>query len=346
MTLAEQELERTITELTAPGKGILATDETVGTIEKRFADLSIVCSEETRRDYRELMCTAPGLNAFISGVIVFDETLKQKSKSGVPLPQLLTSHGIVVGIKVDKGLLPLSGFAGEKVTEGLDGLAQRLCEYKRLGARFAKWRAVISIGIGNDIPAPAAIAINAHALARYAAICQEIGLLPIIEPEVLMNGEHTLADCARVTEKVLHTVFDALYQQRVALEYLLLKPAMVLPGTSCPIQALPQEIAAATLLSLRRTVPVAVRGINFLSGGQRETTATANLNAINTSAVSQAWNLSFSFGRALQAPVLNAWRGDAANKQKAQHALLQRARLNSAACNGRYTSEMEMENAT
>ena len=339
MTLAEQELERTVTELTAPGKGILATDETVGTIEKRFSELNIVCTEETRRDYRELMFSTPGLNAFISGVILFDETLRQKSGNGVPLPQLLISQGLVVGIKVDKGLVPLPGFAGEKVTQGLDGLAERLREYKQLGARFAKWRAVI--GIGTDIPTAAAIAANAHALARYAAICQEQGLVPIIEPEVLMDGDHTLDDCARVTEEVLYAVFHALHQQRIVLEYMLLKPAMVLPGTTCPTQATPLQVAAATLASLRRTVPAAVRGINFLSGGQSETMATANLNAINAKAAGQPWNLRFSYGRALQAPVLDAWRGDAANKEKAQHALSHRARLNSAACEGKYTIDME-----
>ncbi len=339
MTLAEQELESTITELTAPGKGILAVDETVGTIEKRFADLNIVCTEETRRDYRELMFSTPGLSAFIIGVILFDETLRQKSGIGVPLPQLLKSQGMVVGIKVDKGLVPLPGFAGEKVTQGLDGLPERLREYKQIGARFAKWRAVI--GIATDIPTAAAIAANAHALARFAAICQEQGLVPIIEPEVLMDGDHTLAACARVTEAVLHAVFHALYQQRVALEHILLKPAMVLPGTTCPTQATPLQVAAATLTILRRTVPAAVRAINFLSGGQSETTATANLNAINANTVSHPWNLSFSYGRALQNPVLGAWRGDAANKEKAQHALSHRARLNSAACEGKYTIDME-----
>ena len=339
MTLAEQELERTVAELTAPGKGILATDETVGTIEKRFNAVKVDCTEGTRRDYRELMFSTPGLSAFISGVILFDETLRQKSGTGVPLPQLLISQGLVVGIKVDKGLVPLAGFAGEKVTHGLDGLAERLREYKQLGARFAKWRAVI--GIGTDIPTATAIAANAHALARYAAICQEQGLVPIIEPEVLMDGDHTLDDCARVTEEVLYAVFHALHQHRVALEYMLLKPAMVLPGTTCPTQATPIQVAEATLTSLRRTVPAAVRGINFLSGGQSEATATANMNAINAKAVGQPWNLRFSFGRALQAPVLDAWRGDAANKEKAQHALSHRARLNSAACEGKYSNDME-----
>ena len=342
MAISAVELETTVTELTAPGKGILATDESVGTIEKCFNAVKVACTEETRRDYRELMFSTPGLSAFISGAILFDETLRQKSGIGVPLPQLLKSQGLVVGIKVDKGLVALPGFAGEKVTQGLDGLAERLREYKLLGARFAKWRAVI--GIGTDIPTAAAIAANAHALARYAAICQEQGLVPIIEPEVLMDGDHTLDDCARVTEEVLHAVFHALHQQRVALEYILLKPAMVLPGTTCPTQATPLQVAAATLTILRRTVPAAVRAINFLSGGQRETTATANLNAINANAVSQPWNFSFSYGRALQAPVLDAWRGNAANKEKAQRALSHRARLNSAACTGKYRNDME--NAT
>ena len=339
MSIPIPELEKTVAQLVAPGKGILAVDETSGTLEKRFKAVNVASTEVTRRDYRELMFSTPGLGAFISGAILFDETLKQKSGTGVPLPQLLISQGIVVGIKVDKGLVPLPGFAGEKVTQGLDGLAERLREYKLLGARFAKWRAVI--GIGTDIPTAAAIAANAHALAHYAAICQEQGLVPIIEPEVLMDGDHTLDDCARVTEEVLHAVFHALHQQRVALECMLLKPAMVLPGTTCPTQATPLQVAEATLTSLRRTVPAAVRGINFLSGGQSETTATANLNAINANEVSQPWNLSFSYGRALQAPVLDAWRGDAANKEKAQHALSHRARLNSAACEGKYTSDME-----
>ena len=342
MSIPIPELEKTVAQLVAPGKGILAVDETSGTLEKRFKAVNVASTEVTRRDYRELMFSTPGLGAFISGVILFDETLKQKSGTGVPLPQLLISQGIVVGIKVDKGLPPLSGFAGEKVTQGLDGLAERLREYKLLGARFAKWRAVI--GIGANAPTTPAIAANAHALARYAAICQEQGLVPIIEPEVLMDGGHRLDACSRVTEGVLHAVFHALTQQRVALECMLLKPAMVLPGTTCPTQATPQQVAAATLNSLRRTVPAAVRGINFLSGGQSETTATANLNAINATTVIQPRNLSFSYGRAFQASVLDAWRGNVANTASAQHALYRRAHLNSAACEGKYTSDLE--NAT
>lgn len=341
MSIYVQELEKTVAELTAPGKGILAADESSGTIEKRFKAVNVASTDETRRDYRELLFSTPGLSAFISGVILFEETLKQKSVAGVPLPQLLTTQGIVSGIKVDKGVAPLPGFPGETVTQGLDGLAQRLSEYKQLGARFAKWRAVIAIGA--DVPTPPAIAANAHALARYAAICQEQGLVPIVEPEVLMDGDHTLATCARVTEAVLHAVFHALHQQRVALEYMLLKPSMVVPGSACPTQVTPQQVAQATLTCLRRTVPAAAPGINFLSGGQTEAAATANLNAMNTNAERQPWVLSFSYGRALQAPVLKAWRGEAANKMIAQQALYQRARLNSAAAQGKYTAAMENE---
>ena len=334
-------MEKTVAQLSAPDKGILAADETSGTLEKRFKAVNVASTEGTRRDYREMMFSTPGLSAFISGVILFDETLKQKSGIGVPLPQLLISQDMVVGIKVDKGLVPLPGFAGEKVTQGLDGLGERLRDYKQLGARFAKWRAVI--GIGTDIPTAGAIAANAHALARYAAICQEQGLVPIIEPEVLMDGDHTLDDCARVTEEVLHAVFHALTKQRVALEYMLLKPAMVLPGATCPTQATPQQVAKATLTCLRRTVPAAVPGINFLSGGQSETVATSNLNAINSGTERQPWPLSFSYGRALQTPVLEAWRGEAANKVIAQQALYHRARMNSAARQGKYTYDMENE---
>ena len=341
MSIYVQELEKTVAELTAPGKGILAADESSGTIEKRFKAVNVASTDETRRDYRELLFSTPGLSAFISGVILFEETLKQKSVAGVALSQLLTAQGIVSGIKVDKGVVPLPGFPGETVTQGLDGLAQRLSEYKQLGARFAKWRAVIAIGA--DIPTPPAIAANAHALARYAAICQEQGLVPIVEPEVLMDGDHTLATCARVTEEVLHAVFHALHQQRVALECILLKPSMVVPGSACPTQVTPQQVAQATLTCLRRTVPAAVPGINFLSGGQTEAAATANLNAMNTNAERQPWVLSFSYGRALQAPVLKAWRGEAANKMIAQQALYQRARLNSAASQGKYTVTMENE---
>lgn len=341
MSISVQELEKTVAELTAPGKGILAADESSGTIEKRFKAENVACTEEARRDYRELLFSTPGLGGFISGVILFEETLKQKSAAGVPLPELLKAQGIVPGIKVDKGTVLLPNFPGETVTQGLDGLAQRLSEYKQLGARFAKWRAVINIGAG--IPTPQAIASNAHALARYAAICQEQELVPIVEPEVLMDGDHTLATSARVTEEVLHAVFHALHLQRVALEYMILKPNMVEPGRACAEPATPQQVAQATLVCLRRTVPAAVPGINFLSGGQSEATATANLHALNATVEKQPWVLSFSYGRALQASVLRAWRGEAANKSIAQQQLYKRARLNSAAAQGKYTAAMENE---
>ena len=341
MSIFTQELANTVAELTAPGKGILAADESVGTIEKRLKAVNVANTEEARRDYRELLFSTPGLGDFISGVILFEETLKQKSVAGVPLPELLKVQGMVPGIKVDKGTVALSEFPGETVTQGLDGLAQRLSEYKLLGARFAKWRAVIHIGTG--IPTPQAIANNAHALARYAAICQEQGVVPIVEPEVLMDGDHTLATSARVTEEVLHAVFHALHRQRVALEYMILKPNMVVPGSACAEQATPQQVAQATLICLRRTVPAAVPGIAFLSGGQSETIATANLHALNATAEKQPWVLSFSYGRALQASVLQTWRGEVANKSAAQQTLFKRARLNSAATQGQYSAAMENE---
>ncbi len=341
MSMSIPDLAKTVAELTAPGKGILAADESAGTIEKRLKAVNVASTEQTRREYRELLFSTPGLGEFISGVILFEETLKQKSAAGVTLPELLKAQGIVPGIKVDKGTMPLPGFPEEKVTQGLDGLAQRLSEYRQLGARFAKWRAVIAIGTG--LPTPQAIAANAHALACYAAICQEQGVVPIVEPEVLMDGDHPLATCARVTEEVLHAVFHALHQQRVALECMLLKPNMVVPGSACPEPVTPQQVAQATLTCLRRTVPAAVPGINFLSGGQSEATATANLHALNATVEKQPWVLSFSYGRALQASVLRAWRGETANKSIAQRALHRRARLTSAAAQGKYTAAMENE---
>ncbi len=341
MSTFAKELAKTVTELTAPGKGILAADESGGTIEKRFKAVDVASTDESRRDYRELLFSTPGLGNFISGVILFEETLKQKSAAGVSLPEVLRAQGIVPGIKVDKGTVLLPEFPDETLTQGLDGLALRLSEYKKLGARFAKWRALIHIGPG--LPTPQAIAGNAQALARYAAICQEQGLVPIVEPEVLMDGDHTLVTSARVTEEVLHAVFHALHQQRVALEYMILKPNMVEPGRACPQPATPQQVAHATLICLRRTVPAAMPGINFLSGGQSEATATANLHALNATAEKQPWVLSFSYGRALQTSVLQAWRGEAANKSIAQQTLLKRARLNSAATQGQYTASLENE---
>jgi fructose-bisphosphate aldolase class I len=341
MSISTQALAKTVAELTAPGKGILAADESVGTIKKRLKAVNVASTEEFRRDYRELLFSTPGLGGFISGVILFEETLKQQSAAGVPLTELLKTQGIVPGIKVDQGTVLLPNFPGETVTQGLGGLAQRLSEYKQLGARFAKWRAVLHIGVG--IPTPQTIASNAYALARYAAICQEQELVPIVEPEVLMYGDHTLATSARVTEDVLHAVIHALHQQRVALEYMILKPNMVKPGRTCPEPATPQQVAQATLVCLRRTVPAAVPGINFLSGGQTEATATANLQALNATAKKQPWVLSFSYGRALQASVLQTWSGEAANKSLAQQELYKRARLNSAATQGKYTVAMENE---
>lgn len=333
------ELERTVQQLAAPGKGILAADESTGTIEKRFNAVKVPCTEQTRRAYREMLFTTPRLGEYISGVILFEETLNQTNAAGVAFPQLLAGQGIVPGIKVDKGTVGLPGFPREKVTQGLDGLAERLAEYRTSGARFAKWRAVLAIGAG--IPSAAGIAANAHALARYAAICQEQGLVPIVEPEVLMDGDHDIEVCARVTEEVLHAVFHALHRQRVALELLLLKPNMVVAGNACQKQAAPDEVAAATLTCLRRTVPAAVPGINFLSGGQKDETATANLNAMNAGPEKLPWQLSFSYARALQAPALEAWRGEAANTAAAQQALAKRARLNAAAREGRYTAAIE-----
>jgi len=334
-------METTVKALTAPGKGILAADESTGTIEKRFKAVNVTCTEETRRAYREMLFTTPGLNAFIGGVILFEETLRQKSAAGVPLPQLLAEQGIVPGIKVDKGTVTLPGFPGEKVTQGLDGLAERLGEYKKSGARFAKWRAVFTIGAG--IPSPQGIAANAVALGRYAAICQEQGLVPIVEPEVLMDGDHDIETCARVTQEVLHAVFHALHRHRVAFELMLLKPNMVVPGAGCPRQATSEEVAGAALTCLRRTVPAAVPGINFLSGGQKDEAATTNLNAMNARLDKAPWQLSFSYARALQAPALKAWRGATANTAAGQQALAKRARLNGAARQGRYTADMEYD---
>lgn len=337
--MPDQELEKTITDLAAPGKGILAADESTGTIEKRLKNVGVVATEENRRAYRELLFSTPGVSDFISGVILYEETLKQCARDGTPFPQRLAAQGIVPGIKVDKGAVPLAHFPDETVTQGLDGLAARLGEYKQLGARFAKWRAVLHIGA--DIPSLRAITENAHALARYAALCQEQGLVPIVEPEVLMDGDHDLARSAAVTEQVLHAVFHALHQHRVTLEHMLLKPNMVVTGLTHQPQPQPAEVAAATLACLRRAVPAAVPGIFFLSGGLTDEAATAYLNALNAWHERQPWQLSFSYGRALQAAVLKAWRGAPANVPAAQQALYKRARLNGAARRGQYRAELE-----
>jgi len=332
-------LESTARALVSSGRGILAADESDPTIGRRFSALAIENTAESRRVYRQMMFTTTGVAEFISGVILFDETIRQQGDDGTPLGDLLAKRGMIPGIKVDKGTKALAGAGSELITEGLDGLRERLIEYRGLGARFAKWRAVITIGSG--IPTPYCIDTNAHALARYAALCQEAGLVPIVEPEVLMDGDHSIERCAEVTEATLHTVFAALHRQRVSLEGMLLKPNMVLSGKSCPHQAGVQEVAEATVRSLRRTVPAAVPGIVFLSGGQRDELATAHLNAMNAMAETHPWQLSFSYGRALQAAAQKAWKGDPGRIAAGQKAFHHRARLNGLARSGRYAPEME-----
>jgi len=337
----ERELAATAAAIVAPGKGILAIDESGGTIKKRFDSIGVESTAETRRAYRDLLITAHGLSQFISGMILYDETIKQATKGSVPFPEALKTNGILAGIKVDTGAKDLAGMTGEKITEGLDGLRERLAEYKKLGATFAKWRAVITIG--RDIPSDCCIAANAHALARYAALCQETGIVPIVEPEVLMDGSHSFERCFDVTENTLHTLFRELYRQHVRAEHLVLKASMVIAGKDCPQQAGVQQVADATVRCLKRTVPAAVAGIVFLSGGQSDQLATAHLNAMNAMGAVPPWPLSFSYGRALQAPALKAWKGQAANVPAAQQALYHRSKCNSAACFGRYKPEMEKE---
>lgn len=329
-------------QIVGPQKGVLAADESGGTIKKRFDSINVEATEENRRFYRQLLFSAREAAPFIGGVILFDETLRQSAGDGTPFPQLLAAQGIVPGIKVDKGAKELAGCPGEKVTEGLDGLRERLNEYHSLGARFTKWRAVITIGAG--LPSRACIEANAHALARYAALSQEAGLVPIVEPEVLMNGDHTLARCAEVTEATLVEVYRQLHVQRVRLEGTLLKPNMVVPGDRCPEQAGAEAVAEATLTTLRRTVPAAVPGIVFLSGGLSEVDATRFLNAMNRRGP-HPWQVSFSFGRALQASALRAWGGEAANAEAAQRAYAHRARCNGLARTGDYTEAVEAEAA-
>ncbi len=321
------------------GRGILAADESTGTIKKRFDSINIENTEENRRAYRDLLFTTDGVEEFISGVILFDETIRQKALDGTPFPQLLKNKGIVPGIKPDKGAKPLAGFPGETVTEGLDGLRERLEEYRDLGAGFCKWRAVITIGDG--IPTSFCLDANAHALARYAAICQEVGLVPIVEPEVMMDGDHTIERCEEATTATLKSLFAALHQHRVVLEGTVLKPNMVISGKGCPRQASAEAIAEATVRCFRLTVPEAVPAIVFLSGGQSPEEATVNLNAMNARFDNLPWELSFSYGRALQEPVLNTWKGQASNVPAAQKAYYHRAKLNGAARFGKYTPEME-----
>ncbi len=340
MTFSQAPLIATAQALMAPGKGLLAMDESVGTCNRRLAEVGIAQTEESRRRYRELLVTAPGLSEAISGAILFDATLLQKTGDGVSFVDVLRADGIVVGIKVDAGAKALAGHAGEQVTEGLDGLRERMAHYASLGARFAKWRAVLTIGDG--LPSRACILANAHALARYAALCQEAQLVPIVEPEVLMEGGHTLARCSDVTTEVLHQVFEQLYRQGVALEGMVLKPNMVLPGLSSGATASLEEVADATLSCLRRTVPAAVAGIAFLSGGQSAELATARLNAMHLR-TALPWPLSFSFGRALLQPALGLWAGSDSNRVAAQNALLHRARCNGAAVRGAWRPAMETE---
>jgi len=338
MTIAD-ELQATIEQMVQRGKGILAADESQPTIAKRFAAIGVESTEESHRAYRALLFTAPGIEDYISGVIQFEETLIQTSDDGQLLPEVLARRGIVPGIKVDKGKGPLALSPGDLITYGLDGLAERLQQYKSQGARFAKWREVYQISEHN--PTHLGISANAEMLARYAAVCQEQGVVPIVEPEVLIDGDHSLARCAEVTEAVQKEIFHALHRHHVVLEHMILKPNMVLPGKDHPARSSAEEIAAATLRVFRRTVPAAVPSINFLSGGLSPEQATANLNAMNAGFPDAPWLLSFSYGRALQQPVLQAWQGKAGNVVAAQQALLKRARLNGAAQRGEYLASME-----
>lgn len=332
------DLETTAKQLVAPGKGILAADESTGTIEKRFKSINVESTEDNRRAYREMLFTTQGASEFISGVILFDETIRQKASKGTPLVEVLQSQGIIPGIKVDKGAKKLSGAPEETVTEGLDGLRERLEEYRGLGARFTKWRATMFIGDAR--PSQYAIDVNADALARFAALSQEAGLVPIVEPEVLMDGGHDIRACYEATERTLHAVFHSLFQQRVSFERMLLKPNMVLSGKDAKVQASVDEVARETVRCLRNTVSAAVPGIVFLSGGQTDEVATAHLNAMNALGAAP-WQLSFSYGRALQAPALKAWKGEASNVPAGQQAFYHRAKLNGAARFGKYSAEME-----
>lgn len=345
--MMQHPLAATANTLVAGGRGLLAMDESNGTCNKRFAAAGIAQTMEMRRAWRELLITTPGLGACISGAILYDETIHQADDHGTPFVDLLTQAGILAGIKVDSGAKPMAAHPGETITEGLDGLRERLQDYSRLGAVFAKWRAVTALDKG--LPTTGCIEANAHALARYAALCQEAGLVPIVEPEVLMAGPHTLEQCRAATEKVLHIVFEQLYRQGVALEAMVLKPNMVLPGLACAQQPPVEDIAEATLQTLRRVVPAAVPGIAFLSGGQSGPLASARLNRMNALARTCAnplpWTLTFSFARAIQMPALTVWHGEPSRRTAAQSALHHRARCNLAALHGEYTHSMEPDHA-
>ena len=335
----QDELQATIAKLVAPGKGILAADESIPTITKRFQALGIESTADSRRAYRSLLLTTPGADEFIAGIILFEETLGQNADDGTPLAEVMSRRGILPGIKVDKGTVALHGAAGDLVTQGLDGLAERLKTYKEKGARFAKWREVYNITDRN--PTPLGIEANAEVLARYAAICQEQGIVPIVEPEVLLDGDHTLERCHEVSEEVLHAVFHALHRHRVILECMVLKPNMVLPGKARSPKASPEAVARATLTVLRRTVPAAVPTINFLSGGQGSVDATASLNAMNVIAPNAPWVLSFSYARALQDDAMRTWAGRAENVGAAQEAFYRRSKMNSLARHGRWSAAQE-----
>ncbi|MEE9451565.1 MAG: class I fructose-bisphosphate aldolase [Gammaproteobacteria bacterium] len=330
---AHNELHTTIEALVQPGKGILAADESTGTMGKRFTAIELENNSDNRQAYRSLLCTTPDLEKYINGVILFEETLTQGNNDGTLLPEVLMQKGIVPGIKVDKGLVTLANTADEKITQGLDGLSERLQTYKEQGARFAKWRNVYAIS--DNTPSLSIIKSGAEVLGRYAATCQDLGIVPIVEPEVLIDGPHNIDQCADVCEIVLHELFKALFVHQVQLEYIVLKPSMVLPGKECKEQCSATEIAEYTLSVCLNHVPAAVPSINFLSGGQTPEQATANLNAINSNG-EQPWQLSFSYGRALQEPCLKAWQGNAENINEAQNALLERAKLNAAAALGEY----------
>jgi len=336
--MSKQELEQVARALVAEGKGILAADESMGTIKRRFDSIKIESNEDNRRAYREMLFTTKGIEEAISGVILFDETIRTKASDGTPFPQLLAKKGVMPGIKVDKGPVELPNFAGEVVTEGLDGLRGRLKEYKDLGAKFAKWRAVISIG--ETIPTRFCLEANAHALARYAALCQEAAIVPIVEPEVLLDGNHTIERCQEVNEETLRMTFAQLAEHRVHLEGMILKPSMVVAGKDNPRQASVEEVAERTIRCLKRTVPAAVPGIAFLSGGQSAVSATEHLNAMNKMGP-LPWQVSFSYARALQDPALKAWKGEAGSVAAAQNIFYHRAKMNSAARTGRYNERME-----
>ncbi len=337
MTKFAHELETTARAMVAKGKGVLAIDESAPTIEKRFKTINIASTEENRRAYRDLLITAPGSAEYVSGMILYDETMRQSTSKGVPFPKALADQGIMPGIKVDKGTKELAGKPGEVVTEGLDGLRERLAEYRQLGAKFAKWRAVITIG--NGIPTSACIRTNTHALARYAALCQEAGIVPMVEPEVLMDADNTIDTCYDVTSRTLTALFSELEKQGVVLEHTILKVNMVVSGKLCKVQAGVAEVAEKTVKCLRSTVPAIIPGIVFLSGGQSAELATIHLNAMNVANPHLPWPLSFSYGRALQEPCLKAWGGKSENVANAQQVLLHREKCNSLASLGKYTSE-------